>query len=59
MTRYHSTDADSSAPESGEGLRREAPPQPFFGFFPFRCCSDFYLVGTVMPFSAKYLAAPL
>ena len=49
MTRYHSTDADSSAPESGEGLRREARRSPFFGF---------YLVGTVMPFSAKYLAAP-
>ena len=58
MTRYHSTDADSSAPESGEGLRREAPPQPFFRVFPLRCRSDLYLVGTVMPFSAKYLAAP-
>ena len=58
MTRYHSTDADSSAPESGEGLRREAPPQPFFGSDPLRCRLGFYLVGTVMPFSAKYLAAP-
>ena len=58
MTRYHSTDADSSAPESGEGLRRGFPPQPFFRFFPLRCRLGFYLVGTVMPFSAKYLAAP-
>ena len=58
MTRYHSTDADSSAPESGEGLRREAPPQPFFRVFPLRCRLGFYLVGTVMPFSAKYVAAP-